>query len=85
MVSSVAMYPKQFNIISIRALRVKVDLGARAMKEYTTFIRVPGLEFDHQTVQSYIQDICEVCLQRWSRCILLSQPAELQNPRNIDW
>ena len=65
----------------VSPLRVRVDLGAIAMKGYSTFPKALALlESHHQIVSCHIRDNCWrslLPLQKYSRCILQPQsPAD---------
>ena len=68
-------------VVPVR-VKVRVDLGVIAMKEYSTFPKAPRLEPHHQMVYFYIQDTYGkslTLLQRYSKCILQSQPTQLKS------
>ena len=71
-----------------RTLWVKVDLGAMAMKEYSTFPNAPTLlEPHHQIVLCHIQDIrwgSLTPLQRSSRSIPQPQPTGQTSYKNCE-
>ena len=63
-------------------LWLRVDLGVMAMKEYSSFLKAPGLKPQHQMVKCHIQDIRlgrgDLTLQiRCSQFILLLKPMRL--------
>ena len=62
-------------------LQVRVNLGAIAMKRYSTFPKAPGLEPCHHCLMSYLEhslvEDALSSLQRCSLCILQPQLTEL--------
>ena len=75
------LFDPEVGLYQVLPLRARVDLGAMALKIYSTILKAPALvEPRHQIVQCPIQDTrweSFTRLQRCSRSIQLLQPTGL--------
>ena len=80
--SETSLFNPLIEAYHVLTLRVRVDLGAIAMKGYSTFPKFSRLQPRHQIILCHIQDT-RVCggvlppIQRCNRCILQPQPTGL--------